>query len=144
MRQQSWLATPATAGRIKKSRTRATLAPPGSPVIFATSSEGLREKQRRANPFLAEPIVFSPPIDRQHAFRELRRRLGSEHLQRLGGRAIDEFFAEVGRAGGIEVELDILERLDRYRDRLTPEMLRAVGGDRFPERFTVLRGRRRR
>lgn len=85
--------------------------------------------------------MYSPPtVDRQRAFLELRRRRGVEHLHPLGTRALDEYLAELGRAHGIEA--DIVERLDRWRNRLTREMVYVAGGDRFPPPFAVLRGRR--
>jgi hypothetical protein len=58
--------------------------------------------------------------------------LGAEHLHRLGPRAIAELLLEVGERGGC-VD-DMLDVLGRYRHGLTPELLRAVGGDRFPTR----------
>lgn len=59
----------------------------------------------------------------------LRLERGAEHLAALGPRAIAEFLAELGRMHGLDE--DILARLDRWREHLTPELLRAVGGDRF-------------
>jgi hypothetical protein len=66
---------------------------------------------------------------------------GAQHLCTLGSRPTAEFLAELGRVYGISGE--ILERLNRWRDRLTPELVRAVGGDRFPPPLAVLRGGRR-
>lgn len=60
---------------------------------------------------------------------EVRLARGAEHLAALGPRAIAEFLAELGRVHGIDE--DILAHLDRWREHLTPELLRAVGGDRF-------------
>jgi hypothetical protein len=61
---------------------------------------------------------------------ELRLQRGAEHLHRLGPRAIAELLAEIGhRADCLD---DVLEVLGRYRAGLTPELLRQVGGDRFP------------
>jgi hypothetical protein len=48
----------------------------------------------------------------------------------LGPRVVAEFLAEVGR--DYLLRLVIEELLRRYVTRLTPEMLRRVGGDRFP------------
>jgi hypothetical protein len=54
---------------------------------------------------------------------------GSAHLHRLGDRAIAEFLAEISaRIGGLPAVLQIL---GEYEERLTPEMVRLVGGDRF-------------
>lgn len=60
----------------------------------------------------------------------LRFRRGSEHMHRLGPRAIAELLAEIGAAHGITG--DVLERLEAWR-RLRPETLAAVlGGQQFP------------
>ncbi len=57
---------------------------------------------------------------------------GAEHLHRLGARATAEMLAEIGaRIGGMPC---ILQLLAEYEHRLTPEMLRQVGGDQFPPR----------
>jgi hypothetical protein len=59
----------------------------------------------------------------------LRLQRGAEHLHRLGARATAEFLAEVaGQIGGMPC---ILQLLAEYERRLSPEMLRQVGGDRF-------------
>jgi hypothetical protein len=50
-------------------------------------------------------------------------------LVELGPRAVAEFLAEIGR--DYLLRLVIEELLRRYVTRLTPEMLRAAGGDRF-------------
>jgi hypothetical protein len=51
-------------------------------------------------------------------------------LVNLGARVVAEFLAEIGR--DYLLRLVIEELLRRYLDRLTPEMLRVTGGDRFP------------
>ena len=51
-------------------------------------------------------------------------------LHALGARTHYEFLHEIGRRHGIRTAIEGL--LDRYVDHLTVEMLRAVGGDRFP------------
>jgi hypothetical protein len=62
---------------------------------------------------------------------ELRLRRGAEHLCRLGPRATSELLAEIGfRIGGLPCIIDLLSE---YQG-LTPELLRAVGGDSFPRR----------
>jgi hypothetical protein len=65
--------------------------------------------------------------------REQRRpQRGAEHLHALGPRAIAEFHAELGqRIGGMPAIFTLL--LD-YEARLSPDMLRATAGDRFPPR----------
>ena len=52
-----------------------------------------------------------------------------EHLHRLGPRAVAEFLIEIARGTG--QSSFIMDRLQAYA-RLDPEILRAVGGDRFP------------
>lgn len=81
----------------------------------------------------------SAPWPEPHDLR--RYRPGAAHLRGLGERPIAEFLQEIGIAHGIED--DILERLDRWRDHLTPELLRAVGGDCWPPALAMLRGGRR-
>lgn len=64
------------------------------------------------------------PLDR------MRLERGAMHLHRCGPRATAEFLADVAdHIGGMPC---ILARLAEYETRLSPEMLRAVGGDRFP------------
>lgn len=61
----------------------------------------------------------------------LQLELGAQHLHDLGARATAELLAEVAEAlGGVGV---LLERLGRYR-RVSPAILRAVGGHQFPSR----------
>jgi hypothetical protein len=63
-------------------------------------------------------------------FTALRLQRGVEHLHRLGPRATSELLMEVAnRIGGLPTMLPVLAEFER---RLTPEMLRATGGDRFP------------
>ncbi len=57
---------------------------------------------------------------------------GAEHLHALGARALAEMLAELARD---RCDLaDTLDRLDAWRAGLSPELLRAAGGDRFPPR----------
>ena len=71
-------------------------------------------------------MVRLDPLD------QLRLQRGSVHLCRLGPRATAEFFAEVGhRIGGMPA---ILGLLAEYERRISPDLLRAAGGDRFPPR----------
>lgn len=63
--------------------------------------------------------MISDPIFQRHA----------EHLVALGPRAVAEFLAELAREH--DLEADIRRRLASYR-RATPELLIALGGDRFP------------
>jgi hypothetical protein len=62
----------------------------------------------------------------------LRLQRGVEHLHLLGPRATAEMLAEVGhRIGDMPC---ILSLLGEYQQRLSPQMLRAAGGDCFPTR----------
>jgi hypothetical protein len=57
---------------------------------------------------------------------------GAEHLHALGARALAEMLAELARD-----RCDLagtLDRLDAWRAGLSPELLCAAGGDRFPPR----------
>jgi hypothetical protein len=69
-------------------------------------------------------------------FIAVRLQRGAEHLHRLGARATAELLAEVGnRIGGMPA---IIGLLTEYEQRLTPEMLHAVGGDKFPRRIRAV------
>lgn len=50
-------------------------------------------------------------------------------VHRLGPRVVGELLAEI--AGAHMLRIDIEQRLERY-SRLDPEVLRALGADRFP------------
>jgi hypothetical protein len=66
----------------------------------------------------------------------LRLQRGVEHLHRLGPRATAELLAGVAtRIGGLPC---ILSLLDEYRNHLTPEMLLAARGDRFPSHLAAV------
>jgi hypothetical protein len=62
--------------------------------------------------------------------RRLRRQLLASAVHKLGERALFELLDELARHHDIGDDID--RRLRRYADRLNPELLRAVGGDRFP------------
>jgi hypothetical protein len=62
----------------------------------------------------------------------LRLQRGVEHLHALGSRATAELLAEVAdRIGGMPA---IMGLLTEYQQRLSPQMLRAISGHRFPLR----------
>lgn len=62
----------------------------------------------------------------------LRIQRGAEHLHSLGPRAIAEYICELAaRIGGQPAAAALLAEYER---RLTPAMLAATGGDRFPPR----------
>ena len=69
------------------------------------------------------------PIDR------LRLQRNAERLYRLGPRAFAEMLVEFGAETGTAER--IIKKLEDYA-RLTPEMLRATGGDRFPRPLRVV------
>ena len=62
-------------------------------------------------------------------FTRIRLQRGAEHLHGLGPRAIAEALCEISdRIGGLPAVIQVLAE---YEERLTPELLAAVGGDRF-------------
>jgi hypothetical protein len=64
------------------------------------------------------------PLDR------LRLQRGAQHLHRLGARAVAGYIEDLAaRIGGMPAALKLL---CEYEQRLTPELIRATGGDRFP------------
>ena len=66
-----------------------------------------------------------------HPLDQLRLQRGAEHLHRCGPRAIAELLADVARRiGGGPA---IIAALNDYQ-QITPALLRATGGDRFPPR----------
>ncbi len=65
------------------------------------------------------------PISQVAMVADLRFRRQVEHLHRLGPRAIGELLCEV--AGGKDLD----RALEPYQ-RLTPDLLKALGGNRFP------------
>jgi hypothetical protein len=68
-------------------------------------------------------------------FVAVRLERGAEHLHKLGARATAELLAELGnRIGGMPAIIGLLTEYER----LTPEVLRATGGDRFPRRIRAV------
>ena len=66
----------------------------------------------------------------------LRIEAGALHLHALGPRAVTELLLELAPPDRV------LDRLDAYR-RISPALLRALGGDRFPPRLSPLPDDRR-
>jgi hypothetical protein len=60
---------------------------------------------------------------------------GARHLHLLGERAIGEFLAE-GISEGDDLSR-LINRLRQY-ERCSPELLRAIGADRFPPRLRLV------
>jgi hypothetical protein len=61
---------------------------------------------------------------------DLRFRRDVQTLHRLGPRAVYELLVELGRDRLIRAVIET--KVKRYADRLSPELLRVIGGDRFP------------
>jgi hypothetical protein len=76
------------------------------------------------------------PLCSQHC---LHLRRGAQHLHDLGPRPLAEFLIELGRVHDIDCTA-ICDHLGCWRRRLTPELVRAVDGDRWPPPFSVLQG----
>jgi hypothetical protein len=77
-------------------------------------------------------MVHLDPVSRQRLQR------GATHLHTLGPRAVAEFLAELGRREGTMPQC--LNLLAEYQSRLTPSLVRAAGGDRFPPRPLLVVG----
>ena len=67
--------------------------------------------------------------DKSQALARLRRQRHVEQVHRLGARVIFELLNELDRVHGLGDDLD--RRLERYA-RLDPDLLAALGADRFP------------
>ena len=74
--------------------------------------------------FSVEPLHPINTITAE-ASASLRRHRQFEHVHKLGPRAVEELTVEI--AGGEDLD----RALEAYQ-RLTPELLEATGGDRFP------------
>jgi hypothetical protein len=74
--------------------------------------------------------VMRADLPGTYGLRRLRRQRELERVHGLGPRVIGELLNELAREHGIG--RDIAQRVARYAARLSPELLRAVGGDRFP------------
>ena len=65
-------------------------------------------------------------------FTALRLERGTQHLYALGPRAVAGFLQDLtARIGGMPATVGLLAE---YEHRLTPKMIVAAGGDRFPTR----------
>ena len=63
---------------------------------------------------------------------QLRLQRGTQHLHKLGPRAVAGFLEDLAdHIGGMPAALGLLAK---YEQRLSPAMIRAAGGDRFPPR----------
>jgi hypothetical protein len=54
----------------------------------------------------------------------------SQRAHRLGPRVFYEVLSEIGRS--LQAGSAVFEIVERYAERLSPELLRVTGGDRFP------------
>ncbi len=86
----------------------------------------LRRTGYHHQPSSCTAVGFSSlPVEQQRALR-----VGAEHMTALGARALAELLVELAQVeSGVPA---MLNRLSAWRERMTPEMVRAVGGDRFP------------
>lgn len=75
-----------------------------------------------------QPLDTLPQQKSQYLVR-LRRQRSVQALHRLGARATFEFINEMAERFGVESAVD--DRLAAYAERLSPELLTTVGGDRF-------------
>ena len=99
-----------------------------SPAPSAT-----RRTEARSHSSDCPPADFDAsayPIISQHWFgiepaRSLNRQRQIEHVHRLGARAVAELLHEVAAGENLD------HALESY-GRLTPDLLKALGGDRFP------------
>jgi hypothetical protein len=91
-------------------------------------------------PFEISPNSLSaatstPPNPTPQFIFPVRLQRAAEYLCELGPRAVGELLLEIGH------ETDalplVVERASAYQ-RLSPDVLKALGGDRFPRRLTVV------
>jgi hypothetical protein len=75
----------------------------------------------------SRPSIIQHPA-RAQARRQLQRQQLARQLYGHGARATVEFIGEMAERFGSGVD----DRLAEYVRRLSPEMLRVTGGDRFP------------
>ena len=78
----------------------------------------------------AEERSFTRDSLKRQAQQRLRRQHLARQIHRLGPRVLFEVLDEIAQQHGIAEDVD--RRLGAYVDRLSPAMLRATGGDRFP------------
>ena len=100
--------------------------------LVATVSHG-REANTAPSNFnpVTHPILAThffdvePPRPVAEVTSSLRRQRQIEHVHRLGDRAVGELLHEVDAGADLDSALAAYERL-------TPDLLKAVGGDHFP------------
>jgi hypothetical protein len=99
-----------------------------NPVALAGADRaGIRHAEQRS---------FTRDSLKRQAQQRLRRQHLARQVHRLGPRVLFEVIDEIARHHDIAEDVD--RRLAAYVDRLTPAMLRATGGDRFPPSPTRL------
>ncbi len=110
-------------------------------ITISAARTASRAKRSGTN---TAPVTFNPakyPILAAHWFglaplhpigpipveapASLRRHRQFEHVHRLGPRAIEEMAVEIANGEDLDTALEAYQRL-------TPELLEATGGDRFP------------
>ncbi len=105
--------TPRRSSRVKPHQSNG--APDSAPADFDAT----------ANPILSRHWFGLKPFSPKGHAADLRRQRQIEHLHLLGPRAVGELLREVA-------EDDDLDRALEAYGRLTPDLLKALGGDQFP------------
>jgi hypothetical protein len=82
----------------------------------------------RAHRVAGQRFDNTQPVSDQTLLRQLQRQRQVEAVHRLGARALAELLDEIARYHGIAADID--RRLAAF-SMLDPEILRAIGGDRF-------------
>ena len=90
---------------------------------------GPHERERRPGQGAAQ-ISTDLSSTSDHTLRSPRLQFLAERLHKLGPRALHEFIIELATAHGASV----VDRLEVYA-ALDPEILRAIGGHKFPPRL---------
>jgi hypothetical protein len=93
-------------------------------ALAGESGAGENIAGRRCDPYIT-PRRAAPEIQR------IRQQHLVERVHRLGARVVYELLDEIRRHHP-EIADDLDRRLAAYADRLDPDLLRAMGGDRFP------------
>jgi hypothetical protein len=104
-------------------------APTGKPSVLVLPSNQQDGNRPR---FCRDAMTNTHDHRPLTAIERLRFDRSAAKLDRLGARCTAEFLAEVGQQHGIA--MDVLTRAENWTSKLSPEMLRTAGADRFPPR----------